>query len=1293
MNEHEKQKHSGCSFAPDSEACTPPEKQKILIVDDRPENLFALEKTLACLDVDIVQATSGNKALVATLDDDFALAILDVKMPGMDGYELAEILRGEKRTQMLPIIFNTASYADERHAFKGYEAGCIDYIVKPCAPEILIGKVRTLLELDLHRRQLEQMVEARTLQLRHLNSVLQGIRHVNQLIVREKEPTRLIADACQKFIQTRGFHFAFITLLDTSGSMETAAEFGLGDEFHIFMEKLRRGELANCYERALKEPLPIVTQLPHPGCAGCPLANKDRNEAAITMRLEHEERVYGLMTLAMPRYVADDLEELSLIREASGDIAFALHTIEKERRLRIVLDNMRDVIWLMDMNLMPVWVSTEHPRGYTMEEIKALPLSKQMTPDSYRRVMKAYEREITPENLEAPDKDISISLEIEFTRKDGSTSWASASFAVVRTEEGAPIGIVGSSHDIGELKRSEMALMQKTKALTERVKELHCLYDVSRLTADPTASVETIFNKVAERVPTGWLYPEMTCARISYHQREFTSNGFRETPWKLSADIHVSGEALGVVEVFLLEENLPQDEGPFLLEERHLLDNIARRLGAMVESWRARSQDRLARDVLDLLNRKERSSDLIRDVLATIQNSTKLGVLAIRLRDKDDYPFHETIGFSNEHLQDENLLCKRDSTGTPIRNETGGPILDGMCGRILSRRIDPTCSFYTEAGSFWTNNTATLLQTTPKGSAAICSRNRCHCEGIRSMALIPLTADEKILGLLHLGDPRPNCFSQEMIHFFEGLATSIGIALAKNRMEEALRDSETLLNEMGSMAKIGGWELDLNTRRMRWTRETYRIHGVPQGSSLTLPEALAFYDPSGRASLEEALRCCMEKEEPFDLELKFTSAGGRQLQTRVTGRAVLAQGTVVSLTGTFQDITERKKLEEQLHQAMKMEAIGRLAGGVAHDFNNALTPILAVSGLLLGDLSPHEPMHEDIREIQEAGDRCARLTRQLLAFSRRQPMQLSCLNLNTVVNSMEKMLSRIIGEDIELVKFLDPELGNTKADVGKIEQIIANLAVNARDAMPLGGKLTIETQNVTIDDECAASNAFRTSGELVMLALSDTGEGMDEATRAHIFEPFFTTKENGKGTGLGLSTVYGIIKQSNGNIWVYSEPGKGTTFKVYLPRLGDESKDPELVSPAPGTTTRGTETILLVEDEASVRRTARRILAAQGYNVIEAENGEEAIRRYNDHDGPIHILVTDVIMPGMSGKDVADKLVASAPSLKVLYVSGYTDNAISHHGVLDQNTHFIQKPFTSESLAGKVREVLDNQQG
>jgi len=1141
-----------------------PQKQKILIVDDRKENLFALKKTLACLDVEIIEATSGNKALVATLDNDFAVAILDVKMPGMDGYELAEILRGEDRTRVLPIIFTTASTADERQAFKGYEAGCIDYIVKPFAPAILIGKVRILMEIDSHRKQLEDMVKTRTLQLCHLNSVLQGIRHVNQLIVREKQPARLIRDACRKFIQTRGFHFAFITLIDASGKLETAAETGLGNAFSPFEDNLKSGKLAHCYEKALSHSAPILTRHPHADCAGCPLAKSNHNHAAITIRLEHAGRVYGFMTLAMPLQVASDLEELSLLEEAGGDIAFALHTIEKELRLRMVLENMRDVIWLMDMNLVPLWVSAKYTRGYTVEEIKALPLSKQMTPDSYSRVMEAYKNTITPRNLTDPHKKLSIAMEIEFTRKDGSAAWASTTFAVVRGDGGTPIGIVGSSHDIGKLKHSEMALTMKTKALTERVKELHCLYEVSRLIADSTAPIKDVFKEVVELIPTGWFYPELTCVRITCQRQRTISDSFRETPWTLSADILVSGERVGLIEIFLLKECPSRDEGPFLKEERDLIDNLARRLGAMLEGRRAQSQDRLARDVLELLNRKERSPELLCDILSVIRDNTNLEALGIRLRDGDECPYCDTNGFSSDFVRAESLLCKRNTAGNPIRDEQGVPILDGMCGRVLSGHTAPTSPWFTHGGSFWTNNTAAWGQDAPGSTSEMCPRNLCNTLGFQSVALIPLKADEQILGLLHLGDSRPHCFSREMIHFFEGLGTSIGIALAKNRVEE------------------------------------------------------------------------------------------------------------------------------QLHQAMKMEAIGRLAGGVAHDFNNALTPILAVSGLLLNDLSPHDPMHEDIREIQDAADRCARLTRQLLAFGRRQPMRLTCLNLNTIVSRMKKMLSRIIGEDIELVKFLDPKLGNTMADEGKIEQIIANLTVNARDAMPHGGKLTIETQNVTITKECAAGNAFRASGPFVMLALSDTGEGMDEETRAHIFDPFFTTKENGKGTGLGLSIVYGIVKQSQGNIWTYSEPGKGTSFKIYLPRVDEKSIKPKGSLPPPPPSGRGTETILLVEDEASVRRTARRILAGKGYTVLEAENGEDAIKCYHAHKGTIHILVTDVIMPGISGKEVADRLVASKPSLKVLYVSGYTDNAISHHGVLEYGTYFIQKPFTSEALAGKVRKVLDS---
>ncbi|VFQ43052.1 response regulator [Desulfoluna butyratoxydans] len=1277
------------SAAP-TDPCPWTHRQKILIVDDKQENLIALRRTLACLDVEIIEASSGNQALVATLDNDFAVAVVDVKMPGMDGYELAAILREEERTRVLPIIFNTAATADEHQAFKGYEAGCIDYIVKPVDPAILIGKVRTLLELDTHRRQLEQMVEARTLQLSHLNSVLLGIRHVNQLIVREKKPARLIRDACRKLIETRGFHFAFITLLDASGKLETAAETGLGNAFPPFLDNLKAGTLSRCYEKALIQPTPVLTRLPHGDCAGCPLSGKSRDHAAITIRLEHADRVYGLMTLAMPRQLASDLHELSLLEEAGGDLAFALHTIEKELRLRMVLDNMRDVIWLMDMNLYPIWISAARSRGYTADELKGLPLSKQMTPDSYRRVMEAYNTTITPESLTDPLKKLSITMEIEFTRKDGSSAWASATFAVVRDDAGTPIGIVGSSHDIGKLKASEAALMMKTRALTERVKELHCLYEVSRIAADSNAPIREVLQEVVSIIPAGWFYPELTCARITCHRHRFTSTGFRETPWTLSADILVSGEEVGQVEVFVLKECPPLDEGPFLKEERELIDNLARRMGTMLEARRSRSRDRLARDVLELLNRKERSPDFLEEILSIIRRSTHVEALGIRLRDGDECPYGHTQGFSEHFVQAEALLCRRGADGSALRNSKGEALLDGLCGRVLSGGTVPRPPGFTDGGSFWTNSTETWGQPAPSPIQEACPRNLCSVQGFQSVALIPLKADEQILGLLHLGDSRPGCFNREMIHFFEGLGTSIGIALAKNRVEGALRESETLLNEMGAMAKVGGWELDLSTRAMRWTRETYRIHEIPEGKPVTLAEALAFCDTTSRPAMEKALASCRKTATPFDLELHVTTAGGRNLQARVTGRAAGPAGKVEKLTGTFQDITKHKKLEEQLHQAMKMEAIGRLAGGVAHDFNNALTPILAVSGMLLNDLSPEEPMHEDIREIQEAADRCARLTRQLLAFGRRQPMRLTCLNLNTVVSRMEKMLSRIIGEDIKLVKRLAPDLGNTRADEGKMEQIIANLAVNARDAMPRGGTLTIETRNVTDDAEPPGPGA-RPPGPMVMLVLTDTGEGMNEKTQAHIFDPFFTTKENGKGTGLGLATVYGIVKQSRGNIRVRSRPGQGTCFRVCLPRVDESTSCPAPPrAPAPKPSSRGTETILLVEDEESVRRTARRILAGKGYTVLEASHGEEAITRFKTHTGTIHILVTDVIMPGMSGKEVADHLVTFAPTLKVLYVSGYTDNVISRRGVLDHGTSFIQKPFTSEDLAAKVRKVLDS---
>jgi len=401
-----------------------------------------------------------------------------------------------------------------------------------------------------------------------------------------------------------------------------------------------------------------------------------------------------------------------------------------------------------------------------------------------------------------------------------------------------------------------------------------------------------------------------------------------------------------------------------------------------------------------------------------------------------------------------------------------------------------------------------------------------------------------------------------------------------------------------------------------------------------------------------------------------------------------AEGKVYAICAIATDITERKSLEAQLRQSQKMEAIGQLAGGIAHDFNNLLTVINGYSELMLLSLPVEHPHCATFEQIRQAGEKASRLNRQLMAFSRQQVLQPKVLDLNAVVANIDTMLQRVIGEDIDLLTILSPGLASVKADPGQIEQVLMNLLVNARDAMPAGGRLTIETADVVLDTDYARTHVAVNPGRYVMLAVSDNGCGMDAETQARIFEPFFTTKELGKGTGLGLSTVYGIVKQSGGHIEVYSEPGRGTTFRIYLPRIEEAA---EAVEPgkAREQLPRGSETILLVEDEAGVRTLAKTILQTHGYTVLDAAQGKDAFLLSGQHEGLIHLMVTDMVMPEMSGREVADRLKPLRPNMKVLFMSGFTDKAMVHHGELDRGMAFLQKPFTPQTLARKVREVLD----
>ncbi len=420
-----------------------------------------------------------------------------------------------------------------------------------------------------------------------------------------------------------------------------------------------------------------------------------------------------------------------------------------------------------------------------------------------------------------------------------------------------------------------------------------------------------------------------------------------------------------------------------------------------------------------------------------------------------------------------------------------------------------------------------------------------------------------------------------------------------------------------------------------------------------------------------------------------------ELAQALADQAALAISNARLLRSAMQELAERqraeaalRKSEEQLRQSQKMEAIGRLSGSVAHDFNNLLSVILSYSDLVLSDLKPIDPLRADIESIRRAGEKAADLTRQLLAFSRQQVLTPRTLDLTDVLRESEKMLRRLLSEDIEIVTHYARALSHVKVDPGQIDQVLLNLVVNARDAMPDGGKLTIETKNVELDDSYTTEHFGVASGAHVMLAVSDTGIGMDQQTQARIFEPFFTTKEIGKGTGLGLSTVFGIVKQSGGHIWVYSEPGGGTTFKVYFPVSMDVDAELPVEVVAP-TTMQGTETILLVEDQDEVRRVAQAILRRYGYHVIEARNAGEALLSCERHPRTIHLLLTDVVMPQLSGRELAERLLTIRPDMRVLYMSGYTENVIVHHGILDSGIAYLQKPIVPDLLVRRVREVLD----
>ncbi|HKX01612.1 MAG TPA: PAS domain S-box protein [Methylomirabilota bacterium] len=600
---------------------------------------------------------------------------------------------------------------------------------------------------------------------------------------------------------------------------------------------------------------------------------------------------------------------------------------------------------------------------------------------------------------------------------------------------------------------------------------------------------------------------------------------------------------------------------------------------------------------------------------------------------------------------------------------------EGVVGRAVA-----------EERSVWTPDVLTDAKIALPDWAA----EQIRAAGFRSVLAMPLKAGDRVIGVLGLGDAPGRTYTEDELALLAAFVGQGAVALENSALYRESRDARDFLQSIADHSPDAIVTADEHGKITYFSRGAEAMFGCRAGEMIG--ESVANIYPGG---LEEAraIRRRLAAEGPLrSYETGFLARDGRRVEVSASIAMLRdAAGAEVGTLGVLKDIEERRRLEEQLRQSQKMDAIGRLAGGIAHDFNNLLTVIAGRAQMILSRIRPEEAIHRDATLVRTTADRAAALTQQLLAFSRKQVLQPQVLNLNRVVTGMQPMLARLIGEDIELSVVPAEGLGRTKADPGQLEQVIVNLVVNARDAMPEGGRLTIETADVEIDAAYASRHFSVAAGPYVMLAVTDTGSGMDEPTRSRVFEPFFTTKGPGKGTGLGLATVYGIVKQSGGDIQLYSELGHGTSFKIYLPRVAEQVIDALDARPAITAMPRGEETVLLVEDEPEVRDLAREILEGSGYTVLQACDPQEAVLMAERHAGPIRLLLTDVIMPRQSGRALAERLRPLRPEMHVLYMSGYTNEAIVRHGVLEPDTMFIQKPFTPAALGQKVREALDRE--
>jgi PAS domain S-box-containing protein len=1014
---------------------------------------------------------------------------------------------------------------------------------------------------------------------------------------------------------------------------------------------------------------------------------------------------------------------------------------EGDERLRFALENCHIGMWDVDLVDHSAVRSLEHARIFGYERLEpvwsmemflehVLPDDRVSTGEAIWRAIEAQSR---------------FSLECRIRRVDGQVRWIWVAGRYSVDVGGKGQHLAGVVQDITDRKahEAEIERLSRLSAALSQINQTVVRIDSSEelMREVPRVAVEFGGFKVAwvgrydpqtrQVTPLGWAGEQWQAVRDFRHSladdaetpclcvpviRENRScvlndltvssemqrwlSALRQMGVRAAAvfPIRVRGAVWGVFGVYETEPDVFQDKEIALLEE------AAMDIGYAIEHIENEAQRRqaerfqtLSTGILGILNEPLALPESAEAILRMIKKETGLDAAGIRLKDGDDFPYFGAEGFDEGFLLAENSVILRNDTGAVCRDADGQPSLECTCGMVLAEKCGPPSDHVTAAGSIWTNDSLALAESLSGRDPRLKPRDRCSHEGYLSVALIPIRVGQQVIGLLHLNDRRKDRFTPEMIRFFEGLTASFGIAVKRRQAEDALRKSEERFRALFEQAAVGVAEIDSSTGRFLRVNQRYGdIVGYSREEMLDLdfytithlddlPADLAYMDQLKAGAIRE-----------YAMEKRYRRKDGELVWVALTVSPLWPQGDAPTRhVAVVQDITDRRRAEEeqeklqaQLAQAQRTESVGRLAGGVAHDFNNMLGVILGRVELAKEHIGPHEVLNADLDEIEKAAQRSADLTRQLLAFARKQTIAPRVINLNETVEGMLKMLQRLIGEDIDLAWLPGDGVGSVFIDPSQVDQILANLCVNARDAIAGVGKITIESAGAFFDEAYCAGHAGFVPGDFVMLAVSDDGCGMDAEVRSHLFEPFFTTKETGKGTGLGLATVHGAVKQNQGLINVYSEPGLGATFKIYLPRHAAQAVPLAEQEPAGSIPAAGGETVLLVEDEAAILELTTLMLEGLGYAVIAAATPGEAIRLAREHSGHIGLLMTDVVMPEMNGRDLARNVLSIYPDIRRLFMSGYTANVIAHRGVLDEGVHFLQKPFSRNDLAAKVREAL-----